>query len=456
MARMAWMLITVWTCAACNARSLPPAPPTAIPTRKATAPALPTVRLTARPTATLTAIAVTSTAASVTATVSATLAASTATPVAAAATPTAIVVLTQTIASQPATMPEKIALVEWVVGLENPVYLTHAGRPDLLYVVEQPGRIRVIRAGSLLRTPFLDISDHVGSSGNEQGLLSVAFAPDFATSRRLYVDYTDIKGDTVIAGFIADDDFEAQPASEWRVLSIDQPYANHNGGQLQFGPDGMLYIGMGDGGSQGDPNNNAQNLNALLGKLLRIDVSHSTADAPYLVPADNPALAGAHRPEIWALGLRNPWRFSFDRVSGALYIGDVGGSEVEEVDVQAAGLGGVNYGWRVREGTRERNGEREPGMVDPVHEYEHGADGCSITGGYVYRGAALKGWQGAYFYSDYCSGKLWALTQDGAVWTNTLVLSTGYPITSFGEDAQGELYVVARSGEIYQMRASNT
>ena len=359
------------------------------------------------------------------------------------------------VASAPESKP---ALVKWIEGLEKPTDFTHAGDGSgLLYVLEQPGRVRVIRDEQLLDEPFLDIVERVGSSGNEQGLLGIAFAPAFATTRSFFVNYTDSKGDTIIAGFVSDPDgLRADSASEWTVLKIDQPYGNHNGGQIRFGPDGMLYIGMGDGGSAGDPDNRAQNLTSLLGKMLRIDVSESTGTAPYAVPADNPSFGTDAQPEIWSIGLRNPWRFNFDRATGDLYIGDVGQNAIEEVNFQAAGRGGDNYGWKLREGTREYDGARADHFVEPIAEYEHGEDGCSITGGLVYRGAAFRSLVGAFVFGDYCSGRIWTLKREGGDWRRELLFDTSYSLTSFGDDAAGELVVLDRSGAVYRMaRADN-
>lgn len=351
----------------------------------------------------------------------------------------------------------KPELVKWIDGLEKPTDFTHAGDGSgLLYVLEQPGRVRVVRDAQLLDEPFLDIVERVGSSGNEQGLLGIAFAPDFAGSRRFFVNYTDTKGDTVVSGFVSDaDGLRADPASEWTVLKIDQPYGNHNGGQIQFGPDGMLYIGMGDGGSAGDPENRAQNLESLLGKMLRIDVSKSSRTEPYVVPADNPSFGAEARPEIWSVGLRNPWRFAFDSANGDLYIGDVGQNAIEEVNLQPAGRGGDNYGWKLREGTREYDGARADHFVEPIDEYEHGNDGCSITGGLVYRGAVFPSLAGAYVFGDYCSGKIWMLTRSGADWRRELLFDTSYSVTSFGADADGELVVLDRSGAVYRMTGAD-
>ena len=354
--------------------------------------------------------------------------------------------------------PPTIGLELAFSGFQAPVYLTHAGDPDRLFVVEKAGRIWLIEGGERLPTPFLDITDRVGSQGSEQGLFSVAFPPDFATSGLFYVNYTDRLGDTVVARYRLreGDPRQADPASEQKLLQIQQPAANHNGGQLQFGPDGYLYIGTGDGGAAGDPWGNAQNLGVLLGKMLRIDVMGVET---YNIPRDNPFLdqPGA-RPEIWAYGLRNPWRFSFDRATGDLYIADVGQNRYEEVDVQPAdSRGGENYGWDVMEGSHcfePPEGCDSSGLVLPAIEYDH-SGGCSITGGYVYRGSRYPSLVGTYFFGDYCSGNVWGMRQDpSGQWTMALLLQTEINISSFGEDAEGELYVVGyRDGNIYRLVA---
>ncbi|NOZ28376.1 MAG: glucose dehydrogenase [Chloroflexi bacterium] len=360
--------------------------------------------------------------------------------------------------SQP-TRPPSIALEPAFSGFRQPVYLTHAGDPARVYVVERAGRIRVVEGGEVLPTPFLDITDRVGSGGAEQGLLSVAFPPDFATTGLFYVNYTDRRGDTVIARYRAPngDPRRADPASEQIILQIDQPARNHNGGQLQFGPDGYLYIGTGDGGRGGDPWGNAQNLGVLLGKMLRIDVAGVET---YAIPADNPFVdrPGA-RPEIWALGLRNPWRFSFDRATGDLYIADVGQNRYEEVDVQPANSpGGENYGWDIMEGAHcfePETGCETEGLVLPVVEYDHTL-GCSITGGYVYRGSRYPALVGVYLFGDFCTGRIWGLLQSPAgTWEMTELLQSGLQISTFGEDAEGELYVVHYGdGSIYRIVAA--
>jgi glucose/arabinose dehydrogenase len=359
-------------------------------------------------------------------------------------------------ATSPATPASgQVSLRKVVDGLEPLTYLTHAGEgSERLYLVVKAGRILVLENGSVREQPFLDISDRVGSQGSEQGLLSIAFSPRYSSDNAFYVNYTDTKGDTVVSRFSADrQQVVADADSEMALLNIDQPFANHNGGQLQFGPDGMLYIGMGDGGSGGDPQNNGQNTGVLLGKLLRIDVNQT--GQPYAIPADNPKLGNASRPEVWAYGLRNPWRFSFDRQTGDLYIADVGQNQYEEIDFHPAGTpGGQNYGWNLREGFESySNGADSASFTAPIHEYSH-ADGCSVTGGYVYRGQLLPQLNGAYLYSDYCSGHIWALQRaaDGT-WQNTLLLESGTNVSSFGEDAAGELYVIGLDGSVFQFVA---
>ena len=335
-----------------------------------------------------------------------------------------------------------------VEGLSQPVDLTHAG-DERLFVVEKAGRIRIVRDGQLATEPFLDISGRVGSSGSEQGLLGLAFHPRFAETGTLFVNYTDTDGTTVIARFNATGD-RADPGSEVVLLRIEQPFANHNGGAMAFGPDGHLYIGTGDGGSAGDPLGNGQSLNTLLGKILRLDVD---GGEPYAIPPDNPfAGSGEVYPEIWASGLRNPWRIAYDRLSGELYIGDVGQNQGEEVDwVPAGAAGGLNFGWNVREGLHAYSGEPSPTFTAPVAEYSHEL-GCSVTGGRVVRDAALPTWQGVYLYGDYCSGRVWGLlrTPEGA-WLNGLLFESGHTISAFGEDAQGGVYLVDYAGAVFRL-----
>jgi glucose/arabinose dehydrogenase len=368
-----------------------------------------------------------------------------------------------TIQATPPPFPPAIGLESVFSGFEAPVYLAHAGEQgdgaSRLFVVEKAGRIRLIKAGTVQPQPFLDISERVGSQGSEQGLLSVAFPPDYAGSGDLYVDYTDQQGNTVVARYqlLAGNPDQADPNSEQKILQIEQPAANHNGGQLQFGPDGYLYVGMGDGGAAGDPWGNAQKPGALLGKLLRINVTDATT---YTVPASNPLLgqSGA-RPEIWALGLRNPWRFSFDQGTGDLYIADVGQNTYEEIDFQPANSpGGQNYGWNIMEGEhcfQPQTGCDTGGLVLPVTEYDHG-QGCSVTGGYVYRGTRYPELSGTYFFGDYCSGNIWGLRHsETGEWQMALLLTTNLNISSFGVDSAGEIYVVGyREGTIYRLISS--
>jgi glucose/arabinose dehydrogenase len=338
-------------------------------------------------------------------------------------------------------------------GLASPVAVTHAGDGSgRLFITEQGGRVKIWNGSSLLATPFLDIHTLVSCCG-ERGLLSVAFHPSYASNGFFYVDYTDAAGNTVVARYhVSGNPNVADPASATTILTVTQPYANHNGGQLQFGPDGYLYIGLGDGGSAGDPGNRAQNLGELLGKILRIDVDSAS---PYAVPADNPfvGVAGA-RDEIWDYGLRNPWRFSFDRFTRGLFIGDVGQNLWEEVDFEPAGFGGRNYGWRRMEGLHcydPSTNCNDGSLTLPILEYAHAPE-CSVTGGYRYRGALYPQLYGVYLYGDYCSGKIWGATADDAVsWTSSLLLESGENISSFGEDESGEIYVVGLGGSVLKV-----
>lgn len=341
-----------------------------------------------------------------------------------------------------------------IAGLDLPVHVAHAGDGSgRLFVVEQRGRIRLVKNGALRPTPFLDITARIGCCG-ERGLLSVAFPPGYAAKGHFYVNYTDRAGTTVIARYRASADPDlADPGSEQIVLTVAQPFANHNGGQLAFGPDGYLYVGMGDGGSAGDPQDNGQRTDTLLGKLLRLDVEGGTQ--PYAVPADNPFRGRpGFRPEIWALGLRNPWRFSFDRTSGDLWIADVGQNRYEEVNFRPAGsAGGENYGWRVMEGAHCYNPDpcTTAGLTLPIAEYSR-ADGCSVTGGHVYRGARYPRMQGVYLYGDYCSGRIWGLRRDGQAFANLLLLDTSFTITTFGEGEDGTVYVADYArGELHAL-----
>ncbi len=345
----------------------------------------------------------------------------------------------------------QIRLVPYAGGLASPVHITHAGDGSgRLFVVEQGGIIKIIRNGVVQPTPFLNISSRVSCCG-ERGLLSIAFPPGYAGKGYFYVNYTDRSGDTVVARYrlTANPDV-ADENSEQIIIHIDQPYDNHNGGQIAFGPrDSFLYIGMGDGGAGGDPQNRAQNPQELLGKILRIDVE-TGSPLTYTVPSANPFTQTAgFRPEIWALGLRNPWRFAFDRQTADLYIGDVGQDTYEEIDVQpAASAGGENYGWKIMEGFHCYNTAacNSAGLVLPVVEYNHN-QGCSVTGGLVYRGAQFSRMQGIYFFGDFCSRRLWGLKHDGTAWQNVVLINnTGAQITSFGEDEAGNLYLTNYGG----------
>jgi glucose/arabinose dehydrogenase len=325
-----------------------------------------------------------------------------------------------------------------------------------VFVVEQGGRIRVVRGGRVLGRPFLDISRRI-VSGGEQGLLGLAFAPDYATSRRFYVNYTDRAGDTRIVEFRASSDDRADAGSARLLIRQDQPEANHNGGQLAFGPDRMLYIGLGDGGGGNDqhgPRGNAQRLGTLLGKILRIDPRPS-GGRPYGIPPDNPFAdrAGA-RPEVFAYGLRNPWRFSFDRASGNLAIGDVGQNAVEEIDfVSPRRARGANFGWRPFEGRRRIFDEPAPGHVPPVLQHTHGAGFCSITGGYVVRDPGLRALRGRYVYGDFCEGRIRSvrLRAGRATDARRLRLPRVRGLSSFGEDARGRVYVTSLDGPVYRL-----
>jgi glucose/arabinose dehydrogenase len=352
-----------------------------------------------------------------------------------------------------------ISLVKVASGLTHPVHLAPAGDGSgRLFVVEQGGQIKIIRNGTVLPNPFLDVSALLKSSSGEQGLLSVVFPPGYASGKDyFYIYYTGQQGigDTVLARYrITTDPDAADSGSGLVLLTIVQPFANHNGGQLAFGPDGYLYIGVGDGGSGGDPFGNGQNPDTPLGKILRIDVE--SQPGAYTSPPTNPYVGrSGYRSEIWALGLRNPWRFSFDRGTGDLYIADVGQDTFEEIDVQpAASAGGENYGWNIMEGLHCYNSSScdKTGLTLPVSEYNHGAGDCSVTGGFVYRGREYAGLQGVYIYGDYCSGRIWGLRRTGTVWENTLLLDTDLTISTFGEDEAGNLYVADHgNGDIYKI-----
>ena len=348
----------------------------------------------------------------------------------------------------------------FVRGLSSPLdFQVPAGERTRAFVVEQGGRIRIVRGGALAGTPFLDVSSKI-SSGGERGLLGLAFHPQYASNGRFYVNYTDRSGDTHISEFRASPPTAdaVDPSTERELLFVRQPFANHNGGGLAFGNDGFLYAGLGDGGSGGDPQGNGQNLSTPLGKLLRMDVDRGS---PFMVPADNPfvARAGAF-PAIWAYGLRNPWRFTFDRATGDLFIADVGQSAVEEVDFAAAPRrGGENYGWNIMEGSRcfaPASGCTTTGLTLPVVEYTHSQGNCSITGGVVYRGCRLPGYAGHYFYADYCSGMIRSFRMQGGQVADardwTVALGRGIDnVTAFGRDDEGEVYIVDQDGEVYKV-----
>jgi glucose/arabinose dehydrogenase len=350
--------------------------------------------------------------------------------------------------------PRPFRLVQSASGFNMPTQITHAGdNSGRIFVVEQGGRVKIVKKSDSAGTPFLDIASRVSCCG-ERGLLGIAFPPGYASSHRFYVSYTDNSGDSVISMFqTTADPNVADPNSEVKLLTVEQPFANHNGGLIMFGPDGYLYVGLGDGGSAGDPFGNGQNLDTLLGKILRIDVE-STPGA-YQIPPTNPfvGVAGT-RPEIWAFGLRNPWKFAFDRANGNLFIADVGQNTYEEVDFQPAGSGGgQNYGWNVMEGMHCYNAStcNMTGLTLPVTEYTH-SSGCSITGGYVFRGPGGAALQGVYLYGDYCSGTIHGLSNNGSGWQDSELLDTKYAISTFGEDEAGNVYLNDyNTGRIYKV-----
>lgn len=356
--------------------------------------------------------------------------------------------------------PLTLGLDTVVTGLVNTVFLTVAPNdPTRLFIIEKDGRIRIVKNGVLLTTPFLDITAKT-TKGGEQGLLGMAFAPDYQTSGRFFVSYTaplgGAAGHSVIARYQVSGNPDIASTAEVVVLTEDQPYENHNGGMIAFGPDGYLYFGLGDGGSGGDPQNHGQRRDELLGSMLRIDVS----GAAYTVPSTNPYVdSTAYRPEIWNWGLRNPWRWSFDRQTGDLYMGDVGQNRFEEVNVTpSSSTGGENYGWNIMEGLScypSGTSCNQTGLVAPVLDYGHGP-ACSVTGGYVYRGSAIPTLQGHYLYGDYCAGWVrsfrWVNGQ-AVDQTDRPELSPGFGITSFGEDGAGELYIVIQSGTVFRIVA---
>ncbi len=357
-----------------------------------------------------------------------------------------------------------VKLTAVATGLSSPVFVTS---PDdgthRLFIVQKTGSIRVMQNGSMQAAPFLNLTFAV-SKGGEQGLLGLAFHPSFKTNRKFYVDYTDLSGNTVIREYQASatNPNQVQAGSGRTILQIKQPYANHNGGMLAFGPDGYLYIGMGDGGSGGDPGNRAQSVNSLLGKILRIDINGTSGARQYRIPSTNPYVGRAGLDQIWQRGLRNPWRFSFDMATGNLWIGDVGQNRYEEVDRAvrtSSGAGrGVNWGWRVMEGFHCYNpatGCGTAGKQLPLLEYSHNSNSrCAVTGGYVYRGTKILALEGWYLFGDYCSGEVFAVSSLAASRPMPLTLlgtGSGRMVSSFGQDWAGELYVVDLRGTVYRI-----
>lgn len=352
----------------------------------------------------------------------------------------------------------RLYLNEIANGLSSPLYLTAPANDPRLFIVEQTGRVRIVQGGVLLPQPFLNLVGRI-TSGGERGLLSIAFHPNYAANGYIYVNYTDgpgsTAGDTVIERYTvsATNPNLIDVTSRKRLLVVDQPYENHNGGLIKFGPDGKLYIGMGDGGSGGDPENHAQNRRDLLGDMLRIDVDSGD---PYGIPADNPFVGQTGvKGEIWAYGLRNPWRWSFDTETNHLYIGDVGQGEWEEVHISPANTGGQNYGWKIMEGNHcfsPATGCNQTGLVKPQVEYSH-SEGCSIAGGYVYRGSRIPEIVGHYFYSDFCSGWVRSFkyannaVTDKRQWT----LPNVGNILSFGQDSAKNMYVLSQNGRVYRL-----
>jgi len=342
----------------------------------------------------------------------------------------------------------------FATGFDQPVYLTHAGdHTGRVFVVEKPGQIWIMQNGEKSAVAFLDIRSIVGSKQSERGLLSLVFHPNFTDNGFFFVYYTDRDGATITARYqVSDNPNIADPNSQQVIFHTDQPYANHNGGHLAFGPDGYLYISTGDGGSGGDPLGSGQDRLSFLGKILRLDVD---GQLPYEIPADNPFIAfSSARGENWAYGLRNPWRFSFDRATGDLFIGDVGQNIWEEIDLLPAGTPGGNLGWNRFEGNHvfEGDPEQREGLIFPILEYQHAGGHCSVTGGYVYRGEQLPDWNGVYLFGDYCSGVVWgALPDENGLWKAEQLFDLPVSLASFAEDQAGELYLLDLNGDIYQL-----
>jgi glucose/arabinose dehydrogenase len=373
-------------------------------------------------------------------------------------------------ASRPSAASVAVQFDTLATSLGSITAITAAG-DSRVFLTLQAGTVVIWDGSQILPTPFLDVSAKISCCG-ERGLLSTAFHPQYALNGLFFVDYTNGNGDTVIERYRVSsfDRNQAEPSSATILLTIGQPFANHNGGQLQFGPDGDLYIGMGDGGSADDPNCNAQSSDSLLGKLLRIDVDHHSDTAPfYAVPADNPFLAsGGAPPEAWAKGLRNPWRFTFDRLTGDMVIGDVGQGAREEIDFQPVGSpGGQNYGWKVMEGTVCGGGGTsgctepvppcgDPAYTGPVYDYSHDNGRCAITGGYVYRGLSVPELYGQYVFGDLCSGEIWSAQPQAGTWTITTLPLSAPNLTTFGEDSFGELYAATEDGAFYLVAATVT
>ncbi|MCZ6598647.1 MAG: PQQ-dependent sugar dehydrogenase [Planctomycetota bacterium] len=367
----------------------------------------------------------------------------------------------------PADAQTPLTTVRVASGLSSPLFVTSPEGDPRLFIVEQHGRIKILTDGAVLATPFLDIDAKVLGSG-ERGLLGLAFHPDYSTNGFFYVSYSDNAGDTILERYsVSANPDLADDTSGVHILFVDQPFSNHNGGGIHFGPDGMLYLALGDGGSGGDPGCRSQKGDTLLGKLLRLDID---GGLPYAIPPDNPYVGDPRNlDEIWARGLRNPWRWSFDRETGDLWIGDVGQGAKEEISFTAASsTGGENYGWKIMEGFNCFSTAACPPTVPscgdssltlPVHDYTH-ASGCSVTGGYVYRGSQIPDLQGTYFFADYCSARIWSFEFDGVSMSNfqerTSELAPGGGLTinlpaSFGEDADGNLYICDLGGEVFQI-----
>jgi glucose/arabinose dehydrogenase len=379
--------------------------------------------------------------------------------------PLVLVLSACSLAEEKANVPTPAPEFPWMVSLRMLVdaevkitSLTHAGDGSgRLFLTTRTGQIRIIEGGKLLSKPFLDIRENVDSASIEQGLLSIAFDPDYTETGEFYVYYTNLgtDNDTIVARYrVSADENIADPDSEQVILFLEQPANNHNVGQLQFGPDNYLYVALGDGGKGNDPWGHGQNAESLFGAILRLGVRGKET---YVAPPDNPFISnGEGAAEVWVYGLRNPWRFSFDRLTGDVYIADVGQNLFEELNFSPSGqAAGSNFGWNVMEGQHcfrpKTNCDRE-GLVLPIVEYQHGEDGCAIVGGYVYRGSDFPQMIGTYYFADYCSGDIWGAARDASgTWSVTELLDTEYQIVSFGEDEAGELYVLELEGRIFRL-----